>query len=216
MSEDVAGTPLEGKRNSVVEPRVKKIRLKKQSKKSPAKETRQEQSGVPTPEMHAAVVKALEKEIDRTEYPEMRIYSKDLEALLFETYPSDTGSAEFSNAFLKRLRSLRSRMNMVAYYLHKHHMLKANVDNIDKSELDRKVLSYLCTCPLEALATPDERTKIDAIRNDMLEKRLTAGALVCSVCGKIGKGHLNLNLMGLEQNNHWTNLFEDNMCQCTH
>ncbi|KNH07422.1 hypothetical protein XU18_1954 [Perkinsela sp. CCAP 1560/4] len=192
--------------------KVKRLRITKSDKS--IEETNKHQESEPTESMHSAVVKAIEKELERTEFPHTQVYASKLEAVLFQTYPSVEGSPEFSKEFVKRLRSLRSRMKMVAFYLNRHQELQASMSDSNIEELDKKVLKYLCTCSLDVLATPEERVEIDAIRKDMLEKRLTAGDLICQTCGKIGKGHLNLNLMGLDENTHWTNMFEDNMCQC--
>ena len=188
----------------------KRIRIsKKKGKKEP-----EVQVTAPTESMHSAVVNAFAKGLSESEFPETQQYAKKLESALFETYPSEQGSASFSDVYLKRMRSLRNNIAMVAFYLNRHQTLQKSVPEEDIATLDKHILSRLCTCSIETLYTPEERSKIDDIRRELLEKRVTEGGMLCDTCGNVKKAYLNLNLAGLEENNQWTNMFEDNMCQC--
>ena len=192
-------------------PKPKRMRIPRKN----AKKAQETVISSPTEAMHTAVVSAFEKGLGASEFPETKSFAAKLEAILYETYPAAPGSASFADAYLKRMRSFRNNIGMVAFYLNRHATLQKTLPNADTDALDKHILSRLCTCPIETLYSPEERSEINDIRRELLEKKITEGQMRCETCGNVKKGFLNLNLMGLEENNQWTTMFEENMCQCT-
>ena len=172
----------------------------------------------PTFSMRQAVRKSLKKIVGTG----VEEFVDNIEEQMFQLYPPFPSSSSFSPLYLSRLRALQNNAKAVAHLLKSsllsdrmHTPLTGKASLAGSENHTQRMIRHIVQCPVEELLLPEDVLRKRSEMETALREKITHENTQCPRCGKTNKALLNLNLMALEENNHWSSMFEDDMCSCT-